>query len=105
MSLSLLFDSCSGCWFAVRLDIGVADERNRTADDRQQLLDTRPKNGGARDADGNDRMRVDTEDVREELKYTLLDATNGAGSRRQTGSYAVASAAVVATLLAATGGV
>lgn len=56
-------------------------EIDTTADDRNQTnsnsLDARPK-GGARNADGTDHMRVDTEEIREELKYTLLE-TNAAG--------------------------
>lgn len=60
--------------FAVKLEIDTtADERNQT---NSNSLDMRPK-GGARNADGTDHMRVDTEEIREELKYTLLETNAG----------------------------
>lgn len=60
--------------FAVKLEIDTtADERNQT---NSNSLDMRPK-GGARNADGTDHMRVDTEEIREELKYTLLETNSG----------------------------
>lgn len=58
----------------VKLEIDTtADERNQT---NSNSLDMRPK-GGARNADGTDHMRVDTEEIREELKYTLLETNAG----------------------------
>ncbi|XP_050426872.1 uncharacterized protein LOC126837110 [Adelges cooleyi] len=44
-------------------------EQNQT---NSNNLDIRPKDG-IRGADGNDHMRMDTEEIREELKYTVLD--------------------------------
>lgn len=78
--------------FAVKLEIDTtADERNQT---NSNSLDMRPK-GGARNADGTDHMRVDTEEIREELKYTLLETNAG----HTLAPHAVAVVAAVAALL------
>lgn len=71
--------------FAVKLEIDSSDDRaNRT-----NGLDNRLKNANVRGAaaDGSDQMRVDNEEIREELKYTLLETNSGPGSR---GPYAAA---------------
>lgn len=79
----------------MNLEVGSTDERNRTGDDDN--LYTKSK-GGAPNADGNDRMRVDTEEIREELKYTLLD-DGSAGHRPGPSALAAVVAASVSLLL------
>jgi hypothetical protein len=64
------------------LEIDTTDERNQT---NSNALDIKPK-GNVRNADGTDHMRVDTEEIREELKYTLLEANYG----HRLGPYAIA---------------
>uniref|UniRef100_A0A2S2QN22 ZP domain-containing protein n=1 Tax=Sipha flava TaxID=143950 RepID=A0A2S2QN22_9HEMI len=66
----------------VKLEIDTTDERNQT---NSNALDIKPK-GNVRNADGTDHMRVDTEEIREELKYTLLEANYG----HRLGPYAIA---------------
>lgn len=59
-------------FYLVKLEIDTTDERNQT---NSNALDTRPKNN-VQNADGSDHMRVDTEEIREELKYTLLETNS-----------------------------
>lgn len=83
--------------FAVKLEIDTtADERNQT---NSNSLDMRPK-GGARNADGTDHMRVDTEEIREELKYTLLETNSGGHT---LGPHTVATVAVLLIVAIARG--
>lgn len=78
----------------MKLEIDTTDERNQT---NSNNLDVRPRNNNVRNSpDGNDHMRVDTEEIREELKYTLLD-TNSSALR--PGPYATAVVASVFLLL------
>lgn len=73
--------------FVVKLEIDSTDDRtNRT---NTNELDNRLKKANVRGAaaDGNDHMRVDTEEIREELKYTLLETNSVPGLRKP---YAVA---------------
>lgn len=74
-------------YFAVKLEIDTTDERNQT---NTNTLDMKPKT-----TDGNDHMRVDTEETREELKYTLLDTNSG----RHLRPYAVLVVVFVLSLL------
>lgn len=80
----------------MKLEIDTtADERNQT---NSNSLDLRPK-GGARNADGTDHMRVDTEEIREELKYTLLETSAGHALGPQAVAVAVAAALLGAMML------
>lgn len=67
--------------FAVKLEIDSTDDQtNQTS---SNTLDSRPQNANIRKAtvDGNDHMRMDTEEIREELKYTLMETNSGPRSR------------------------
>lgn len=74
--------------FAVKLEIDTIDERNQT---NSNTLDIKPK-GNVRNTDGTDHMRVDTEEIREELKYTSLEVNSGHNRLRPYAVAVVASA-------------
>ncbi|VVC46170.1 Zona pellucida domain [Cinara cedri] len=65
----------------VKLEIDSTDDQ--TNQTNSNALDTRPQNANIRGAtvDGNDYMRMDTEEIREELKYILLKTNSGPYSR------------------------
>jgi len=78
------------------LEIDTTDERNHT---NTNALDLTPKSD-VRHANGRDDrdMRMGTEEIREELKYTLLETDNSAG--RRPGPRAAVPVAVLLLLFA-----